>query len=159
MRWAGEPPLTPADWAGGESRFQQHFAPAGGPAGIPIHDWLFKSPDERGAHMPTVPGPNGGRLAVGDLLAAAAAERTAGWLRLQEAAGLSGPATEAARARAEDELRAAHEKELAALRAEYEQKIDEIDKRQLASQAARLREKLLRLTGFGSPGAKRRRDP
>jgi pyruvate-ferredoxin/flavodoxin oxidoreductase len=150
---------TPAEWALGESRYEAHFAPAGGPAGVPIEEWLFQSPDERGAGKPTVPGPNGGRLAVGDLLASAVADSTAGWMRLRDAAGLSGPAADLARERAERDLRATHDEDLASLRAEYEAKIEEIEKRQLSTQAARLRARLLRLAGLGGPGAERGRDP
>lgn len=159
--WAGDAAddeWTPAAWAAGESRFERHFAPVERYPGIPVIEWLSKSPDERGAYKPTVPGPNGGRLAVGDPLMAAVGERRDAWLRLQEAAGWSGPAAEAARARAAAELREAHDEELRALRAEYERKIEEVEKRQLASQAARLRARVLQLAGFGSRGAERRRD-
>jgi pyruvate/2-oxoacid:ferredoxin oxidoreductase alpha subunit/ferredoxin len=159
--WAGSAAgqeQTPADWAAGESRFEPDFFPVEDPAGVPLIAWLSKSPDERGASKPTVPGPNGGRLAVGDSLAAAVVEARDRWLRLQQAAGLIGPAAEEARARATTELRAAHEEEVEALRAEYERKLEEVDKRQLATQAARLRARLLRLAGFGSRGAERRRD-
>jgi pyruvate-ferredoxin/flavodoxin oxidoreductase len=159
--WAGvaeDDEWTPAAWAAGESRFERHFASLERYPGIPIIEWLSKSPDERGAYKPTVPGPNGGRLAVGDSLMATVVERRDAWIRLQETAGWSGPAAEAARARATLELRDAHDQELKALRAEYERKIEEVDKRQLASQAARLRARVLQLAGFGSRGAQRRRD-
>lgn len=159
--WAGDAEndeWTPAAWATGESRFDRHFSPVERYPGAPIIEWLSKSPDERGAYKPTVPGPNGGRLAVGDSLAATVVERRDAWTRLQEAAGWSGPAAEAARARAAAELREAHQQEMQALRAEYERKIEEVEKRQLASQAARLRARVLQLAGFGSRGAEQRRD-
>jgi pyruvate/2-oxoacid:ferredoxin oxidoreductase alpha subunit/ferredoxin len=159
--WAGDvedDEWTPAAWAIGESRFERHFAPVERYPGAPIIEWLSKSPDERGAYKPTVPGPNGGRLAVGDFLVATVVERRDAWTRLQEAAGWSGPAAEAARARAAAELREEHDREMQAMRAEYEQKLEEIEKRQLASQAARLRARVLQLAGFGSRGAERRRD-
>jgi hypothetical protein len=151
--------VTPASWAAGETRFDACFTPVDAADGVPIETWLSKSPDERGATKPTVPGPNGGRLAVGVLLAAAAAARHDAWLRLQEASGRSGAAAEAARRRAAEELRSEHEQALEALRAEYEQKIEEIDRRQLASQAARLRDRVLALAGVGSRRTKRRQDP
>jgi pyruvate-ferredoxin/flavodoxin oxidoreductase len=124
---------TPLHWAEGERRFK---------------DSTLLS-DARGSAQPTVPGPNGRGLALGEILDRAAANRGEIWATLQELAGVTTPFTETVRSRAEDEVRQERESELAALKAEYEAELQARDDEQLTAQADRLRRRLLQLAGYG----------
>jgi pyruvate-ferredoxin/flavodoxin oxidoreductase len=134
----------------GERRFARHFHPAESGATTPIHELQEFSSDVRGSIIPTVPGPNGRSLAVGETFLAAARERAENWGTLQELAGVITPFTADVRARVETELKAAHEAALAALRADYEGRLDELRRSQTAEHATRLRERLLELAGYGA---------
>jgi len=124
---------TPLRWAEGETRFK---------------DSTLLS-DARGSAQPTVPGPNGRGLALGEILDRASATRIEIWATLQELAGVTTPFTETVRSRAEEELRQEREGELAALKAEYEAKLQARHDEQLTAQADRLRRRLLQLAGYG----------
>lgn len=135
--WATGPEdqeITPAQWAAGETRFDEYSK---------------ISSDERGSANSIVPGPNGASLAVGEILLRAARERLERWTTLQELSGVVTPFTENVRRRLEDELRAGHEAELSDLREEYEAKLAEMERGQSAAQAAKLRERLMQLAGYG----------
>jgi hypothetical protein len=147
-------PLTPAHWAAGEGRFADHFSDPGEAGVTAIEKYLEFSFDVRGSTIPTVPGPNGRSLAVGETLLSAVAERAAHWRTLQELCGLVTPFTEAVRERAGQELHEAHAAELAALREEYETKLEEQRKSQSAVVAARIRDRLLQLAGHGAVRAR-----
>ena len=58
------------------------------------------------------------------------------------------PFTETVRSRAEEEVGQERDAELAALKAEYEAKLQARDDEQLTAQADRLRRRLLRLAGY-----------
>jgi pyruvate-ferredoxin/flavodoxin oxidoreductase len=155
--WAtgdGSSVLTPAHWAAGEGRFADRFSDPGEVAGTPIEKFLEFSSDARGSSIPTVPGPNGRSLAVGETLIGAVEERASHWRTLQELCGVVTPFTVAVRERADRELRESHAAEIAALREEYEGKLEEQQKGQAAVQAARLRDRLLQLAGHGIARAK-----
>jgi pyruvate-ferredoxin/flavodoxin oxidoreductase len=155
---AGGGPLTPAHWAAGEARFNECFShPAGGQT-VSIDEYLKISSDERGSATPTVPGPNGTSLAVGEILLAAVRERLERWATLQELSGAVTPFTEAIREQLDREQREAHQSELASLKAEYEAKLAEVQRSQTAMQAARLRDRLLQLAGFGAPPSVERKE-
>ena len=66
-------------------------------------------------------------------------------------AGTVTPFVERVRDRLERELRDAHQAEIASLKMEYENRIDELQKNQQTDQAQRLRDRLMRLAGFGRP--------
>ena len=153
---AGEegPMLTPAHWAAGEGRFEGRFADPGEAGVTPIEKYLEFSSDARGSTIPTVPGPNGRSLAVGETLFSAVEERAAHWRTLQELSGLVTPFTATVRRQADEELRASHEAEVAALREEYEGKLEEQRKSQAAVQAARIRDRLMQLAGHGAVRAR-----
>jgi pyruvate-ferredoxin/flavodoxin oxidoreductase len=135
--WATTPDgqqMTPELWAAGETRFTEYSK---------------ISSDERGLANSIVPGPNGASLAVGEILLKASRERGERWTTLQELCGVVTPFTESVRRRLEQEMRDGHEAELAALREEYEGKLAEMERGQSAAQAAKLRERLLQLAGYG----------
>jgi pyruvate-ferredoxin/flavodoxin oxidoreductase len=144
---------TPAHWALGEARFRDAFAKLGGAAGSPIEQWSTLPLDGRGSTVPTVPGPNGESLTVGGSLAAAIVDRAATWATLQELAGRVTPFTEKLRARLESELRETHQAEVVNLAAEKDREHDELERSRLVTQAARLRDRLLQLAGYGAARA------
>jgi len=128
--------LTPAQWAAGESRYDQY---------------LTSSSGERGSANPTVPGPNGTSLAVGEELAAAAEQRLERWATLQELAGVVTPFTEAVRQQLEEELHSEHEAELSTVRSECDSTIAALERDRVVTQATRLRDRLLQLAGVAAP--------
>jgi hypothetical protein len=156
--WAADgegEPVTPAAWAAGESRFAGEFSPTDGSDCIPVRVWLDQTRESRRSRRPYVRGLDGTPLAVGEVVVAAIEERREHWRTLQELGGLAGPLAEAARVRVEQELGDAHQAELEALKADYEAKLAELDKTQLASQATRLRDRLLQLAGYDASSAQR----
>ncbi len=84
-------------------------------------------------------------------LGAVARERQETWATLQELAGVVTPFTERVRAEVEDEHRQTHRAEIEALRAEYEARIARLETDQRGTQAAVLRDRLMRLAGYGRP--------
>jgi pyruvate-ferredoxin/flavodoxin oxidoreductase len=124
---------TPLRWAEGEKRFEDSTL----------------LPDARGSAQSTVPGPNGRGLALGKILKSASGELEQVWHTLQELSGLVTPFTDAVRSRAEAETQEAHEAALAELRAEFEGRLATHEQEQAATQADRLRRRLLQLAGYG----------
>jgi len=143
-------PLTPAHWAAGERRFAAALSDPGEASVTPIEKFLEFSSDARGSTNPTVPGPNGRSLAVGETLISAVEERAAHWRTLQELSGLVTPFADTVRRQADEELRESHAAEVASLREEYEGKLEEQRNSQSAVQAARIRDRLLQLAGHGA---------
>jgi pyruvate-ferredoxin/flavodoxin oxidoreductase len=78
-------------------------------------------------------------------------ERARSWTTLQELAGVAAPFAAKVEARVEADLRATHQAELASVRADYEGRLEEADKNQARAQAARLRDRLMQLAGYGPP--------
>ena len=124
---------TPRRWAEGERRFEDSTL----------------LPDARGSAQSTVPGPNGRGLALGKILDSASEELEQVWSTLQELSGVVTPFTEVVRSRAETEVQQAHEAALADLTAEFESRLEIREQEQAATQADRLRRRLLQLTGYG----------
>jgi pyruvate-ferredoxin/flavodoxin oxidoreductase len=141
--------VTPAHWAAAEERFSAAFSDAGEEGSVSIDEYLKSSSDARGSTIPTVPGPNGRSLAVGESVLAACRHRAAIWSTLQELSGLVNPFTGSVREQVAEELSRTHGSELETLRAEYEGKLEEQRRSQSAEQAVRLRERLLQLAGYG----------
>jgi pyruvate-ferredoxin/flavodoxin oxidoreductase len=152
-RWAtgaeGES-LTPAHWAAWEKRFESAFIDAGEGATASVDEFLRFSSDERGSTIPTVPGPNGRSLAVGETFLGVVNERAANWETLRELAGLANPFTARVGEQVAGELAAAHQEELAAAKAEAEAKLEEERRNQAAVYAARVRDRLLELSSYGA---------
>ena len=148
-------PFTPAHWARDEARYASAFREPGEGSTAPIEKFSEFSSDVRGSTIPTVPGPNGGSLAVGETFLDAVLERAGHWRTLQELAGVVTPFTDAVRESVTEELREAHAAEIAALQAECEGKLGEQERVRQADQTARLRDRLLQLSGYGAAGSRR----
>jgi pyruvate-ferredoxin/flavodoxin oxidoreductase len=152
-RWAVDDEgraLTPAHWAAGERRYEGLFRDSGEANTTAMEEFSEFSLDVRGSTIPTVPGPNGRSLAVGETLLAAVEERAGFWGTLQELCGVSTPFTAGVREQVGAELDEKHRQELAALEAEHQVKLEAVRRDQAASQAARLRDRLLQLAGHGT---------
>ena len=72
---------------------------------------------------------------------------------LQEIAGLVTPFTARVEQDGRDQVAAAHEAELAALRADYEARIDALQGEMLEKTRSEMRERMMRLAGY-APGGK-----
>ncbi len=137
----------PASWAAPERRYAASFAAASGD-GPSMTSWIHASPDVRGATAPTVPGPNGMRLDVGETLRRAVVRRLGHWRTLQELAGVETPFTDRVRDRITSETASAHRAALDDLRKDYEARLEEQRRSLDAAQVGRLRERLLQLAGY-----------
>jgi pyruvate-ferredoxin/flavodoxin oxidoreductase len=80
------------------------------------------------------------------------------WATLQEMSGVVTPFTAAVREQLEKELKQDHQSELSALTAEYEAKYAELKSNITATQATRLRERLMQLAGFGGSASKKSKE-
>jgi pyruvate-ferredoxin/flavodoxin oxidoreductase len=142
--------LTPADWAAGEGRFAGDITePAEGQAGMPVAEWADLPAGERTGKTPTITVADDRTVVVGPALAGATLERKQNWVTLQELSGVVTPFTDEVREKLRQELSDEHRQELAALKAEYESKISEIEAEHAASTAAQLRDRLMQLVASG----------
>ena len=82
---------------------------------------------------------------------AACEERIQAWRTLQELAGLVTPFTKAVEAKLKQEINEAHQAELAAQKAEYEARIENLQAEMEAEIAARLKGQLMTLAGYSLP--------
>lgn len=146
-------PLTIADWAATEGRFKQHFsevpAEAWDDAMTPFADYVALPADEREGRRPYIVAADKDRtlrrLAVSREMVTLAEERLHFWSQLKELAGLAiSPSVHDAVA---SELQAQFDERLAAVRAEYEAKINEIKASYPPQIARRLAEGLIRHGG------------
>jgi pyruvate-ferredoxin/flavodoxin oxidoreductase len=125
-------PLTTADWAATEPRFAKHFRrvkPIDWHDGmVPFAEYLELSAAEREGKTPFLWAKEAeerlGRLAVAAEMVALAEERIDLWHELRELAGVRVPET--VRAKIERPLEQRLERELAALKEEYEMKIAQL---------------------------------
>jgi pyruvate-ferredoxin/flavodoxin oxidoreductase len=147
--WGG---TTFAEWAAGESRFADHFEPDEA-EGVPLNEWLSLDEAARRGRAPCIE-VDGRRLAVDRGMADACAERLVVWNTLRELTGAAGPFTERVRGVLEKEIEAEHEQQLAALKAEYEARIAELRAGADQQAVARLKDRLLALTGYSKPRPK-----
>jgi pyruvate-ferredoxin/flavodoxin oxidoreductase len=146
-------PLTIADWAATESRFKQHFADV--PAAswtdemIPFHEFLLLKADEREGRRPYIlaAGKDRGlrRLSVSSEMVQLAEERQHFWSQLKQLAGLE--VSPDVRDAVANSLEAGFEQRLAALRSEYEVKLNDLKASYPPQIARRLAEGLLRHGG------------
>ncbi len=136
-------PVTIADWAASEAAFRPHFTPLAADAPDPVvfHEYLGLPANERAGKTPFVWSLEAdrrlGRLAVPDAVVRLAEDRRQVWEQLRDMAGLKTLETISV------------ERQLAALRAEYEAKIADLKARYPRVIARRLAESLLR--GNGAP--------
>lgn len=141
--------FTAAHWALGEARFAPHM---GVDASAPALDrWAALGWSERRRSSATFEA--GGTRSLAPPLARAVAERADRWRTLQELAGVASPFVDTVRAQVDGEVRATWTAEVAAARAEAEQRIAAAARQQEDDQVARLRDRLMALAGYG-PGAR-----
>ena len=142
--------LTPAHFALGERRFEDRFTE---PDGVtqPVADWAIADDAARAATRPAVKRDDGKEVALDSDLREAVIERIQSWRVLQELAGIVTPFTEHVRAAAEDGSAHAHRQELDDLRAEHERALAAARAGQQADTLDRVRARLLQLAGYGRP--------
>ncbi|MEK8021917.1 MAG: 4Fe-4S binding protein [Candidatus Parabeggiatoa sp.] len=163
--------ITPVDWAVHERRFAPYFSPLNttDPSPIPVADYLKLDAAARQRKTPFVSvihtlTPNEEekagekeasdetvRLKVGPALMAACEERIEAWRTLQELAGLVTPFTKAVEAQLKQEISEAHQAELAAQKAEYEARIENLRAEMEAEIADRVKGQLMTLAGYSLP--------
>ena len=145
-----ELPLTIADWAATEARFKKHFkrvqADASDDELIPFAEYIEIPAEERNSQRPFVYAIDAERklkrLTASDEIVELAEDRLDLWLTLKEMAGLA--ASDAARGIVEGELEEEFERNLDALRAEYEAKLADLRARYPQLVARKLAEGLLK---------------
>jgi pyruvate/2-oxoacid:ferredoxin oxidoreductase alpha subunit/ferredoxin len=142
-----EGPLTPADWLVAQGRFASLWGEAA-PGAPTVAQWLSAPAAQRGA-APTVRDPEGTQRSLPPRFVAAVEAWALGWRALQELAGAVTPFTGRVRAEAESELAAKHAAELAALKAAHAAELAGVRQAAEADVAARVRERLLGLAGYG----------
>ena len=137
-------PVTIADWAATEARFEQHFAPISNDDSgdwMPFHEYLERSSDDRDGVLPFVyvldHESRLHRLSVSSEIVDLGDDRRLFWSQLRQMAGIEVP--ESTRDRLETEFEAKAE----AIRGEYEQKIRELKATYPAFIAIRMAEALL----------------
>jgi len=152
-------PITPAHWAIGEARFADGFGAPVDPATfrgetVPLAELLDLPADEREGKVPVVEDPAAesqlrSLRPVTPALVDAVRARLGAWRVLQRwAAADEAFAKAAGVAEQEERSRLAaeeHQREIAALRADYEQRLAEVRATTQAEMARRVREKLLAL--------------
>lgn len=148
--WAGNPPLTPADWALTERRFRTHFEPLSeqDPAPLALADYLKLEARDQSGKTPFVQAADIEdeplRHRVDAALTEVAKERLHGWRTLQELAGRVTPFTHQVETMARQAIAQAHQAELETLKREYEARIHDLE----TEIALRLQRRLMNLAGY-----------
>ncbi|MCK5522869.1 MAG: 4Fe-4S binding protein [Thiomargarita sp.] len=146
--------MTPADWAAQEQRFAPYFSPLNGndPAPLPVAEYLELDARGRQKKTPFVSVMSEGsepvRLKVDSALVAACEERFQAWRVLQELAGVVTPFTADVENKLKAQLTEAHQAELAALKQEYEVRIEKTRAEMETEMATRVKEQLMGLAGY-----------
>jgi pyruvate-ferredoxin/flavodoxin oxidoreductase len=147
--------ITPADWAVQEQRFAPYFSPLlnDAPAPTPVAEYLKLDTQGRKKKTPfvSVKGEKESepvRLKVGAALVAACEERSRAWRTLQELAGIVTPFTAAVETKVKGQLADAHQAELAALKQDYETRMENLRTEMEAEMAARVKGQLMNLAGY-----------
>jgi len=143
-------PLTIADWALGEKRFRDHYrAPRDGDDLVPFHEYLELDAGDRAGHVPFIHTVDADRhlqnVVVSAEIVELAEERLRFWAQLRELAGVevSGHLRDAVGAGIARKL----EREMAALKAEYEAKFTQLTTQYPQLIARRIAEGLIRAGG------------
>jgi len=145
-----ELPLTAADWAATEARFKKHFSAVpkdlGEDALVPFHEYLRLPAEERDGKRPFIyvleRDRRLGKQLVSDEMVELAADRLGVWHQLKELAGLE--IGDTARGLVQEQLEGEFQKQLDALRADYEAKFAALRATYPAVIARRMAEALLR---------------
>jgi pyruvate-ferredoxin/flavodoxin oxidoreductase len=157
--------FTPADWAVHEQRFAPYFTPLNSddPSPIAIGEYLKLDVAARQRKTPFVSvvqtvrsseaeeREESIRLKVAPAMISASEERIQAWRTLQELAGLVTPFTKTIEAQLKQEISEAHQAELAAQKAEYEARIENLEADMEAEIAARVKGQLMALAGYSLP--------
>jgi pyruvate-ferredoxin/flavodoxin oxidoreductase len=146
-------PMTIADWAATEGRFRQHFKEVPREKSsddmVAFHEFLLLAPDERTDRVPFIWTVDRDRhlrrLRVSPEIVALAEERLGFWSSLRQMAG--DEIAPVVRDRLLADLEQEYEGKAAALRAEYDARLDEMKQTYPALLARRLAEGLLRSAG------------
>jgi pyruvate-ferredoxin/flavodoxin oxidoreductase len=136
-----------AEWAAGEDRFAQHFAPLEGQAELPLSDWLALPEPNRQGKLPTLE-VDERRLVVGERMANAAGHRLAVWKVLRELTGASSPFTEQIRSDLKQEIEAEAQQQLDSLKAEHDARMAELRSTTSQETVNRLVDRLMNLAGY-----------
>ena len=143
-------PLTIADWALGEKRFRDHYrAPREGDDLVAFHEFLQSDSGERAGQQPFIYTVDGDRrlqkVVVSAEIVTLAEERLRFWAQLRELAGVevSGHLRDAVGAGISRKL----EREMAALKAEYEARFTQLTTQYPQLIARRIAEGLIRAGG------------
>jgi len=143
-------PLTIADWALGEKRFRDHYGePSADSELVAFHEYLELDKDEREDCVPFIYTVDGERrlqkVAVSEQIVELAEERQRFWSQLRELAGteVSGHLREAVG----DGITRKMQREMAALKADYEAKFAQLTTQYPQLIARRIAEGLLRAGG------------
>ncbi len=146
--------VTPAHWALQQKRFAPRLQPLaeGAPSPTELTAWLALDEAARDGKSPYLAisddEGNSRRIGIDPALAAATAQLAHGWRTLQELGGLVTPFTSRVEAEAKAELAAAHEAEIAALRAEYEEKLRALEEGMNARTHEQITQRLMSIAGY-----------
>jgi pyruvate-ferredoxin/flavodoxin oxidoreductase len=146
--------ITPAHWALGQQRFAPRLKPLANDAQAPteLRSWLMLEPEQRVGKSPYIAMAdsegNSQRLGIDPALAAVTEQLAHGWRTLQELAGLVTPFTARVEAEAKANLSAAHQAELAAMRAEYEEKLLALEEGMTARTHEQITQRLMGIAGY-----------
>jgi len=149
-------PITPAHWAMSEKRFAPRFRPLhkDAPAPTELLAWLGLDDEKRNGKTPYIDIKdhlgNELRYAVDTALAAMVVRQAHAWRTLQEIGGLVTPFTARVEAEAKANLAAAHQAELDALRAEYEEKLRALEEGMSSEMHRQITHRLMELAGYES---------
>jgi len=150
-----ELPITIADWAATEIRFQKHFKKMKGDIDeeelVPFHEYMALSPEERTEKKPFIyqidTNRHLTRLLVSTEMVQLAEDRLEVWSKLKQLAGLEIPPS--VKDTVEYELEAEFNKKAEALQTEYSAKLAELKARYPALVARKLAEGLVRAGNGG----------
>ena len=146
---------TPADWALGEARFRDWFAPLAdvAPDPVPLETFLELPDRERRGRTAYVsrqrPSRKPRRYRVAPELIDACRKRRDAWRLLQELGGLVTPFTERVRREAEEQVAADRRAELEIQAAEYERKLTGLREQLQQELRSDIRERLMAMAGYG----------
>ena len=145
---------TPASWALAERRFSACFSELrqDPPEAVPLGDYLALDTAARAGKTPVVDGTaedgSPARFEVAPDLVRVCTDRQQSWRILQELAGLVTPFTARVEQAARDQVAAAHQTELAALRADYEARIAALQGEILEKTRSEMRARMMQLAGY-----------
>jgi len=145
-------PLTPLHWMLTERRFSSHFQtlPDDAPPALPADQWLTLGSNEKERKTPVIDLPGEAEPQLQVSRGALRQDERLGhiWRTLQELAGLVTPFTERVQQQAEQRVAAERAEEIAALKAEYDQRMQQLQVGLEDEIAGQIRDRLLSLAGY-----------